>query len=117
MTTLKKIESEVVVGVGEDSFFKEVEFDFSNINGIFMVENVDEWVDVYNVVPTGCDKVIFSAWIYINVAYKLAEYIGKDPKSNATVCGDIKHMTKRVPLAGCIKIHCEPKKNVDKKYR
>ena len=65
MATLKKIETEVVLGGGEDNFFKEVEFDFSNIKGIFMVENIDERIDVYDVVPIDCDSVIFSAYIYI----------------------------------------------------
>ncbi|MDU3723141.1 MAG: hypothetical protein E7G24_08070, partial [Clostridium celatum] len=69
MAILKKIETEVVLGVGEDNFFKEVEFDFSNIKGIFMVENIDERIDVYDVVPIDCDSVIFSSYIYINVAY------------------------------------------------
>lgn len=114
MAILKKIETEVVLGVGEDNFFKEVEFDFSNIKGIFMVENIDERIDVYDVVPIDCDSVIFSAYIYINVAYKLAGYTGNDTKCNATICGDIKHMTKRIPFGGCIKINRESKEHFNK---
>lgn len=30
-----------------------------------MVENIDEQIDVYDVVPIDCDSVIFSAYIYI----------------------------------------------------
>lgn len=102
----KVIQTKVVLGKGKEDFFKEVDFDFAPGKELFMIQKVDKWVDVYSAKVVGGNKVIFNAWIYKNIAYKVAckpPYV--DPKDGiVTVAGDIVHITKRIPLAGCIDI-------------
>lgn len=103
----KIIQTKVVLGVGSEEFFKEVDFYFPRGKELYLIEKVSKWIDVYDTKVVGGNKVIFNAWIYKNIAYKTAECLYTDKDGDVTVTGDIVHVTKRVPLAGCIKIKPE----------
>lgn len=104
---IKVVQAKVVVGKGSGDFFKEVDFDFPMGKELFMIQKVHKWIDVYDVKVVGGNKVIFNAWIYKNVAYKTACHPCVDKDGIVTVSGDIVHITKRIPLAGCIDVETD----------
>lgn len=107
------IQTNVVLAKAEKIFFQEVEFDFTDIcpHGIFMVENVTENVEVQPYCTKG-NAVMFNAWIYKNIAYKVYDKAFIDKAGNPTVVGELRHMTKVIEFGGCIEmppfIGCKP---------
>lgn len=105
----KMIQTKVIKGKGEEDFFLEADFSFPV--PFFKIESVDTWVDVYDATVINGNKVIFNAWVYKNVIYKVAED-ATETDGVVTINGGIDHVTKRIPLAGCINIHLKDKERV-----
>lgn len=100
----KVIQTKVILGKGTADFFKELDFEFPMGKELYKIEKIKKWIDVYDVRVVDGNKVIFNAWVYKNIAYKTATYVDTDKKGTLTVTGDIRHITKRVELAGFIDI-------------
>lgn len=105
----KVIQTKVIKGKGEEDFFLEADFTFDC--KFFKIESVDTWVDVYDTTVINGNKVIFNAWVYKNVIFKVAD-TASQTDGVVTINGPIKHITKRIPLAGCIDIHLKDKEKV-----
>lgn len=104
----KLIQTKVIKGKGSDDFFIEADFTIPDATGqgsLYLIESVTTWVEVYDAKVVCDDKVIFNAWVYKNIIYKGfggVETPGLD--EGVTVTGPVQHITKAIPLAGCINI-------------
>ena len=111
----KIIQTKVIVGKGEEDFFLESDFNFDKIpdaEPFLKIVDIDTWVDVYDAQVIKGNKVIFNAWIYKNVTYKMVKgCLEESPDGEVTINGAIRHITKRIPLAGCIDIKSKEKIN------
>ena len=104
----KIIQTKVVLGKGAEEFFKEADFEFPMGKELFKIEKINKVVKVTDVKVVGGNKVIFNAVIIKNIAYKTAKCVDTDYKDDTvTVTGDIVHITKKIPFAGCIDIKPE----------
>lgn len=106
----KVIQTKVIKGKGEEDFFLEADFTFGS-TPFFKIESVDTWVDVYDATVINGNKVIFNAWVYKNIIFKVAGP-ASETGGVVTINGGIDHITKRIPLAGCIDIHLKDKEKV-----
>lgn len=100
---IKTIQTKVIKGKGSEDFFLEADFNFPEEAPLFLIESIDTWVDVYDTKVINEDKVIFNAWVYKNIIYKVASKTS-EIDNGVTVTGPVKHITKAIPLAGCINI-------------
>ncbi|MEN8077450.1 hypothetical protein ABFP60_10830 [Clostridioides difficile] len=105
------LQVKTLIGEGHDTVDKTITFDFTRtgLNGIFMVENINEWFELDNAC-VGCnDTVTVKGWIYKNVAYKEVtdENYDTDENGNPVVWGPINHMTTRIAVQACIAIEQE----------
>lgn len=100
---VKVIQTKVIKGTGCKDFFLEADFDFPQGTPLYLIESIDTWVDVYDTKVICEDKVIFNAWVYKNIIYKVVS--GSPVQDDGvTVTGGVDHITKAIPLAGCIDI-------------
>ncbi|CUO19305.1 MULTISPECIES: hypothetical protein [Clostridium] len=100
---VKVIQTKVIKGTGCKDFFLEADFDFPQGTPLYLIESIDTWVDVYDTKVICEDKVIFNAWVYKNIIYKVVS--GSPVQDDGvTVTGGVDHITKAIPLAGCINI-------------
>lgn len=100
---LKLIQTKVIKGTGCEDFFLEADFDFPVGTPLYLIESIDTWVDVYDTKVICENKVIFNAWVYKNIIYKVVS--GSPVQDDGvTVTGGVDHITKAIPLAGCINI-------------
>ena len=100
---VKVLQTKVIKGTGCKDFFLEADFDFPQGTPLYLIESIDTWVDVYDTKVICEDKVIFNAWVYKNIIYKVVS--GSPVQDDGvTVTGGVDHITKAIPLAGCINI-------------
>ena len=100
---VKVLQTKVIKGTGCKDFFLEADFDFPQGTPLYLIESIDTWVDVYDTKVICEDKVIFNAWVYKNIIYKVVS--GSPTQDDGvTVTGGVDHITKAIPLAGCIDI-------------
>ena len=113
----KKLETEVVLCVGETDIFQQVLFDFTAPNRPFFIEDVNvKLQDVDLNVARGkcCNAVIFSGNLLINVIYKVRGTETDDANGFPTSDDVVRHQTKLVPVSGCITMDCDKFKKCDK---
>ena len=107
----KLIQTKVIKGKGSEDFFLEADFTIPDTTGqgpLYLIESVTTWVDVYDAKVVCDNKVIFNAWVYENIIYKVFDDATSE-EGGVTVTGPVAQVTKSVPLAGCINIdtkHC-----------
>lgn len=100
---LKVLQTKVIKGKGCEDFFLEADFDFPCDAPLYLIESIDTWVDVYDTKVISESKVIFNAWVYKNIIYKVHDDV-ETKDDMVTVTGRVNHITKAIPLAGCIDI-------------
>lgn len=101
---VKVLQSKVIKGTGCETFFLEADFDFPVGTPLYLIESIDTWVDVYDTKVICENKVIFNAWVYKNIIYKVKGTATAEECGGVTVTGGVDHITKAIPLAGCIDI-------------
>lgn len=100
---VKVLQTKVIKGTGCEDFFLEADFDFPNGTPLYLIDSIDTWVDVYDTKVISENKVIFNAWVYKNIIYKVVGLTTAE-EGGVTVTGGVDHITKAIPLAGCINI-------------
>ena len=94
---VKVIQTKVIKGTGCKDFFLEADFDFPQGTPLYLIESIDTWVDVYDTKVICEDKVIFNAWVYKNIIYKVVS--GSPVQDDGvTVTGGVDHITKAIPF-------------------
>lgn len=112
MSKNKKIETELVLCMGEADTFLQVPFVLGEPT--FFVENVTiDLQDLELNLTNGecCNSIIFNGNLLINVIYK----VYSTPATTAPFAADgfptidnaVRHQTRLVPVAGCIPIECQ----------
>ncbi|MDU6340141.1 MAG: hypothetical protein E6583_02285 [Clostridium sp.] len=118
MSKGKKLETEVVLCVGNTDIFEQVLFTFTEGSLPFFIEDVNaklQNIDLNVAMGKCCDTVIFSAELFLNVIYKVRGTVTTDATTGIVTSDDVvRHQTKLVPISGCIPMDCEKFKKCDK---
>lgn len=118
MSKYKKLETEVVLCMGNTDIFEQVLFTFAADNLPFFIEDVNaklQDVDLNIAMGKCCASVMISGNLFLNVIYKVRGTTTTDPATGITISDDtVRHQTQLVPVSGCIPMDCEMFNKCDK---